>query len=112
MPETQVWSLGWEDLLKQEMETQCSILSWETSWTEEPGGLQSMGSQKLRCDWATEHVQMDLEGIMLSEKSQEKEKYCVISLYVESKKNKTKTNEQTEQNRNRVTENKWVITGG
>ena len=39
-------SLGWEDPLEKEMATHPSILAWETPWTEEPGGLQSMGSQK------------------------------------------------------------------
>ena len=40
--ETWVWSLGQEDLLKQEMATHSSIFAWEITWTEEPGGLQSM----------------------------------------------------------------------
>ena len=39
-------SLGWEDPLEREMVTHSSILAWEIPWTEEPGGLQSMGSQK------------------------------------------------------------------
>ena len=39
-------SLGREDPLEKEMATHFSILAWEISWTEEPGGLQSMGSQK------------------------------------------------------------------
>ena len=43
--ETRVLSLGWEDPLEKEMATHCSILAWKISWTEEPGGLQSMGSQ-------------------------------------------------------------------
>ena len=43
MQEMQIWSLGWEDPLKKEMATHSSILTWEISWTEEPGGLQSMG---------------------------------------------------------------------
>ena len=46
--ETQVQSLGWEDLLEEEMTTHSSILAWEIPWTEEPGGLQSTGSQKIR----------------------------------------------------------------
>ena len=46
MQETQVQSLVWEDPLEEEMATQFSILAWEIPWTEEPGGLQSMGSQK------------------------------------------------------------------
>ena len=45
MWETWVLSLGLEDPLEKEMATQSSILAWEILWTEEPGGLQSMGSQ-------------------------------------------------------------------
>ena len=45
MWETQVRSLGQEDPLKKEMATHSSILAWRILWTEEPGGLQSMGSQ-------------------------------------------------------------------
>ena len=47
MPETQVLSLGWEDLLEKEMAIHSSILAWRIPWTEEPGRLQSMGSQRL-----------------------------------------------------------------
>ena len=42
----QVLSLGWEDPLEEEMETHSSILAWEIPWTENPGGLQSVGSQQ------------------------------------------------------------------
>ena len=45
MWETRVQSLGREDLLEEEMATLSSILAWKIPWTEEPGGLQSMGSQ-------------------------------------------------------------------
>ena len=45
MQKTLVRSLGQEDLLEEEMETHSSILAWEIPWTEEPGALQSMGSQ-------------------------------------------------------------------
>ena len=41
-----VWSLGQEDSLEEEMATQSSILAWKIPWTEEPGRLQSMGSQE------------------------------------------------------------------
>ena len=44
--ETKVPSLGWENSLEKEMATHSSILAWEIPWTEEPGGLQSMGFQK------------------------------------------------------------------
>jgi len=53
MLETQVWSLDWEDPLENGMATHSSILAWRIPWTEEPGGLQSMGSQRVRHDWAT-----------------------------------------------------------
>ena len=46
MQKMQVQSLGWEDPLEKEMATHSSILAWETPWTEEPGELQSMGSQQ------------------------------------------------------------------
>ena len=48
MQETQVLSLGWEDPLEKETATHSSILAWRIPWTENPGGLQSMGSQRLR----------------------------------------------------------------
>ena len=50
MWETRVQSLGWEDLLEKEMATHSSILAWKISWTEKPGRLQSMGSQRLGHD--------------------------------------------------------------
>ena len=53
MQETWVRSLGREDPLEKEMVTQSSILAWRIPWTEEPGRLQSMGSQRVRQDWAT-----------------------------------------------------------
>ena len=46
MQETQVRSLGWEDSLEKEMATHSSSLAWKIPWTEEPSGLQSLGSQK------------------------------------------------------------------
>jgi len=45
MQEKWVGSLGWEDTLEKEMATHSSILAWEIPWTEEPGGLESLGSQ-------------------------------------------------------------------
>ena len=50
MQETQDQSLGQEDLLDKEMATHFSVLAWEISWTKEPGGLQSMGSQRVGHD--------------------------------------------------------------
>ena len=50
MQETQVQSLGLKDPLEKEMAAHSSILAWKTLWTEEPGGLQSTGSQRVGHD--------------------------------------------------------------
>ena len=50
MQETQIQSLGWEDLLEKRRVTHSSILAWKILWTEEPGSLQSMGLQRVRQD--------------------------------------------------------------
>ena len=50
MQETWVQSLGWEDPLEKEMATHSSIVAWRIPWTEEPGGVPSMGSQRVRHD--------------------------------------------------------------
>ena len=47
MRETRVRSLGWEDAVEKEMAAHSGILAWEIPWTEEPGRLQSMGSQRV-----------------------------------------------------------------
>ena len=48
MQEMQVWSLGWEDPLEKEMATHSSVLAWKIPWTEESGGLHSIGSYRIR----------------------------------------------------------------
>ena len=53
MQETQVQSLSWEDPLEKEMATHSSIPAWRIPWTEEPGGLQSTGLQRVGHNWAT-----------------------------------------------------------
>ena len=60
MQETWVQSLGREDPLEEEMATYCSILAWEIPWTEEPGGLESMGLQRVRHHVTTEHTHANL----------------------------------------------------
>ena len=50
MQETRVQSLGWEDLLEKGIATHSTILAWRIPWTEESGGLQSMGLQRDRHD--------------------------------------------------------------
>ena len=56
MQVTQVRFLGWEDPQGKEMATHSSILAWRIPWTEKPGGLQSMGSQRVGRDWVTKHL--------------------------------------------------------
>ena len=58
MQETWVRFLGWEDPLEKEMAIHSSILAWKIPWTEEPGGLQSMGSQRVGHDLATKPQDM------------------------------------------------------
>ena len=50
--EAQVWSLVWEDPLEEGIATHSSILAWRIPWTEEPGGLQSKGSQRVKHNWS------------------------------------------------------------
>ena len=57
MQETQVRSLGQKDPLEKEIATHSSILAWRIPWTEEPGGLQSTGLQRVRHDLATKQQQ-------------------------------------------------------
>ena len=65
MRETQGWSLVQEDPLEKEMATHSSILAWRTPWTEEPGGLQSMGSQSFRHNLVTEQLQQRQQHVTL-----------------------------------------------
>ena len=58
MQESQVLSLGREDPLEEEMAIHFSILAWDIPWIEEPGGLQSMGLQKVGHNWATKQQQI------------------------------------------------------
>ena len=54
--ETQVQSLGGEDPLGKGMATHCSIFAWRIPWTEKPGGLQSMGLQRVGHNWGTKYI--------------------------------------------------------
>ena len=60
MRKTLVPSLGREDLLEKDMATHSNILAWRIPWTEEPGGLQSMGSQRVRHNWVTNTFTLQL----------------------------------------------------
>ena len=67
MQKTRVQSLVWEDPLEKVMETHSSILAWRTPRTEEPGGLWSMGSQRVGHDLLTKQ-QQQRNGIIMAEK--------------------------------------------
>ena len=56
-------SMGQEEPLEQEMATHSIILIWRIQWTEEPGELQSMGSQRVRHDWA--HTQRYIDNVIM-----------------------------------------------
>ena len=73
--ETWVRFLGWEESLEKEMATHYSTLAWRIPWTEEPGGLQSMGLQRARHDWATNtHTHCWVSGTGLDAEDTEKKK--------------------------------------
>ena len=61
MEEACVQLLGWEDPLEKEMVTHSSILAWEIPWTEQPGRLQSLGSQRVGQELVTEQQQYSME---------------------------------------------------
>ena len=56
MQKTTAWFLGLEDPLEKRMATHSSILAWRIPWTEQPGGIQSIWSQRIRHNWATKHA--------------------------------------------------------
>ena len=62
--ETWVQSLSWKDNLGKEMATHSSILAWETPWTEEPGGLQSMGLQKVGHNLAVKQQEQSIKDCL------------------------------------------------
>ena len=62
MRETRVRSLGWEDPLEKAMATHSSTLAWKIPWTEKPGGLQTMGSQRVGHDGSSlTHVRVSMK---------------------------------------------------
>ena len=76
--ETLVWSLGQEDPLEKGVATHSCILGWRIPWTEEPGGLQSTGSQRVRHNWETNtnpNVHIKVMFLLYSIK-------CIILLYL------------------------------
>ena len=84
MQETWVWSLGWEDPLEEEMVTHPSILAWTISWTEEPGGLQSIGLQRVRYNWsdlACMHMQERRQSLDRAEQFQKRDQSC-LALFI------------------------------
>ena len=65
MRETQVSSLGWDDPLEKEMATHSSVLAWRIPWTEEPGGLQSIESQRVGRDCVNNiHKYINYKGLL------------------------------------------------
>ena len=93
MQETWIWSLGWEDPLEEGIAAHSSILAWRIPWREEPGGLQSMGSQRIGHDWETNKkkkkerereresqllvLEMEVKNLKKQELSDWKQKVCL-----------------------------------
>ena len=73
MQEMQVPSLGQEDPLEEGMATHLSVLAWEIPWTEDPGGLQSIGLQRVRHDLVTKEQQQTcaIIGVQCAVETQE-----------------------------------------
>ena len=71
LQETWVWSLGQGDPLEKGMTTHSSILAWKSPWTEEPGGLQSMVSQRVEDDWVTNTTLVEIPHILMIPNYQE-----------------------------------------
>ena len=66
MQETQVWFLGWENPLEKELATHSSILAWRIPWIEEPGRLQSLGSQESDTTLWLNHLHHQVHFIEIS----------------------------------------------
>ena len=79
--ETRVWSLGQEDPLEEEMATHSRILAWIMPWTEEPGGLQSMGVAESDPTEATEHARTPLRIMICCSVSDQGQEILPPSLY-------------------------------
>ena len=75
-----IWPLGWEDPLEEKMATHYSILAWKIPWTKKPGRLQSIGSQRVRHNWAHRNDMHDKNEI----------RYNTITISLNSKINITK----------------------
>ena len=85
--ETCIQSLGWEDPLEKRMATHSSIVAWRIPWTEEPGKLQSMGSQRIRHDWATNTFTLNIFVQLLFNQIKEIYKEEIYKIVTESKDN-------------------------
>ena len=84
--ETWVWSLGREDPLEKEMATHSSTLAWKILGREEPGGLQSMGSQRVGYDWVTNTSLHFIVFITFSFSTLEILLYCLLASIVAAEK--------------------------
>ena len=95
MREDQDWSLGREDPLEKEMAIHSSTIAWRIPWAEEPGRLQSMGSQRVRHDWATslhfmKKLKEEMERVVkepdennqISERWVMQTSFCLVMIYM------------------------------
>ena len=85
MQETWVWSLGWEEPPEEGMTTHSCILAWRIPWTEGPGGLQSMGSQRVRHNWATQHSTSSISSVVTVSSGQQRDSATHMHIFILSK---------------------------
>ena len=85
--ETCIQSLGWENPLEKRMATHSSIVAWRIPRTEEPGKLQSMGSQRIRHEWVTNAFTLNIFVQLLFNQIKEMYKEEIYKIVTESKDN-------------------------
>ena len=85
--ETCIQSLGWENPLEKRMATHSSIVAWRIPRTKEPGKLQSMGSQRIRHEWATNALTLNIFVHLLFNQIKEMYKEEIYKIVTESKDN-------------------------
>ena len=80
------WPLGWEDPLEEEVAPHSSILTWRIPWIEEPGGLQYVGSQRVRHDWSDAARMQASHGAVASIWREDEGGWYWVTIYTEVKR--------------------------
>ena len=81
-----IWSMHQEDSLEEEVANHSSMLAWEISWTEKPGRIESMGSQRVRCDLVTKHTHTHTHKhicVSMVAQSMETPQFCHLNYHLQ-----------------------------